>query len=85
MATRVFHTNDPEVAQFEIQQKFKNPREWKVTEPMMTRKEAQEWEKAMCAEHGHKNVVLQTKKLQSRERWYGVMFSHDGPKGATTR
>ena len=80
MAKRAGYTNDLEVAQFEVQQKFKNPREWQVTEPMMQKKEAIEWEKKFCEDNNLKSVKLESKKKQQRERWYGFVFTHDGPK-----
>lgn len=80
MAKRVGHCSDMEVAKWELDQKFKNTRNWKVTDEFMTRKEAQDWEENAAKEFNCKSVKLETKKKAQRMRWFGFVFEHDGPK-----
>ena len=80
MAKRVGHTSDLEVAKWEIDQKFKNTRNWQSTPEMSTKKEAEEWETKAANEFKCKVVNLKSKKKSQRIRWFGFTFEHDGPK-----
>lgn len=80
MAKRVGHTSDLEVAKWEIEQKFKNPRNFQSTKEFASKKEAEEWEQVAAKELKCKPVVLESKKKAQRMRWYGLTFEHDGPK-----
>jgi len=80
MAKRVGHTSDLEVARFEINQNFKNSRNWQSTKEFLTRKEAQNWEKDAASEFKCKTVLLKTSKKAQRMRWFGFVFEHDGPR-----
>ena len=80
MAKRVGHASDLEVAKWEIEQKFKNPRNWQATAEFATKKEAEQWEARAAKELNCKVVTLDTKKKAQRLRWYGFLFEHDGPK-----
>ena len=80
MAKRVGHASDLEVAKFEIEQKFKNSRNWQGTDEFLTRKEAQDWEKKASEDFKCKIVVIKTTKKAQRMRWFGFVFEHDGPR-----
>ena len=56
MAHRIGITTDIEVAQWEIGQQFKNPRNWKSTRAFDDQKSAQDWELKKSQELGYKTV-----------------------------
>ena len=75
MAKRVGHCSDMEVAKWEIEQKFKNSRNWQHTQEFMTQKEAQDWVTKASEEYKCKTVTLKTKKKAQRMRWFGFVFA----------
>lgn len=80
MAKRVGYASDLEVAKSEIEQKFKNPRNWQSTREFMQKKDAEEWVDRAAEEFKCKKVVLESRKKAQRMRWFGFVFEHDGPK-----
>lgn len=80
MAKRVGHASDMEVAKWEVDQKFKNARNWQCTAEMATKKEAKDWEVKAAEKYKCKIVTLTSTKKAQRMRWFGFMFEHDGPK-----
>lgn len=80
MAKRVGHTSDLEVAKWEIEQLFKNTRNWQSTPEFIKKEDAMAWEAKAAEELNCKAVVLKSKKKAQRIVWYGFVFEHDGPK-----
>lgn len=80
MAARVGITSDFETRKWELEREYKNTRNWKVTEPMDSKKAAQEWEKNKVTELGVKTVKQHTDTKLIRPVWQGFYFEHDGPK-----
>ncbi len=80
MAGRVGITPDFETSKWEIEREFKNPRNWKLTHPFPTKKEAQDWEKRKMEELGVKNVKQDISTNLIRVEWRGFYFEHDGPR-----
>lgn len=80
MATRIGITPDLETTKWTIEREYKNVRNWKVTKPFPTKKEAQEWELAKMEELKVKNhsQAINTKLI--RVEWRGFSFEHDGPR-----
>ncbi|MFW7378914.1 MAG: hypothetical protein ACOH5I_08920 [Oligoflexus sp.] len=81
MAARIGITPDMETSKWELERGFKNTRNWKVTPPFASKKEAQEWEKKKAEELRVKTVVA-TKSIDMkliRAEWRGFFFEHDGP------
>ena len=80
MAERLGITPDFETTRWELERQFKNVRNWKVTEPMKGKKDAQDWEKKKAEELGVKSVKTNVDTKRIRPVWVGFMFEHDGPK-----
>lgn len=80
MAVRIGITPDLETTKWTIEREYKNVRNWKVTKPFSTKKEAQEWELAKMEEMKVKNhsQAINTKLI--RVEWRGFSFEHDGPR-----
>lgn len=79
MALRLGISDDLEVTKWELEQQFKNTREWKSTTAFENRAEAEEWVEQKCKEFKCKSVKPKKPKKHSRG-WYGFSFEHDGPK-----
>lgn len=80
MAKRIGIACDLEVRKWELEQEFKNTRNWRSTEAFDSKKEAQEWEKEMSAKLNCKTVEPGKMSKKFNAKWYGFVFEHDGPK-----
>jgi hypothetical protein len=80
VAMRVGIACDLEVRQWEIEQEFKNTRNWQMTKPFETKILAQEWLKEKSTAKKWKTVADGKNPKRPREPWYGFAFEHDGPK-----
>ena len=80
MAARIGITCDFEKRKSELEREWKNPRNWKLTDPMASKKEAKQWEKKKADELGVKTVEPDTDQRLIRPKWQGFYFEHDGPR-----
>lgn len=80
MAARLGITPDIETTQWEIERLFKNPRNWKITKPFSSKKEAKQWEVQKAEEMKLETVKQNIDLKRIRVEWRGFYFEHDGPK-----
>lgn len=80
MAVRIGITPDLETRKWELEQEYKNTRNWRFTNPFPSKKEASEWEKTKAEELGCKTVKADHRTQNIRPIWVGFCFDHDGPK-----
>lgn len=80
MAERIGISPDFETRKWQLEQEFKNARNWKVTEEFAGKKEAQDWEKKKAEELKCKTVKQDLNTKRIRAKWQGFYFEHDGPR-----
>ena len=80
MAAIIGITPDFETSKWNLEREFKNVRNWKVTEPFKSKKEAQSWEKQKAEELKLKTVKQHINTSLIRVEWRGFLFEHDGKK-----
>ena len=80
MAKRIGYGGDLEEAQFQLGQKFKNPRDWQSTKPFKNKKEVQAWESEAMSQLNCKSVGEVNKPKRPNMYYYGFVFEHDGPR-----
>lgn len=80
MAHRAGITTNLEETKFQLEQQFKNTRNWKSTDAFPTKKDAEEWERKVCSELNCKGLGPCSKQSGGKKPWYGFVFEHDGPK-----
>lgn len=80
MAFRIGITTDLEVAKWQLEQKFKNTRNWKSTPSFEDQKTANDWMTDKSVELKCKTVSPIKGPKTNKIRWFGFLFEHDGPK-----
>ncbi len=82
MAQRIGIAVDLEVRKWELEQEYKNTRNWKWTAPFENIDDAVKWEKETSLEKKVKTVPHQKlpKTSPHKQKWCGFIFDHDGPK-----
>ena len=80
MAGIIGVTPDIETTKWNLDREFRNARNWKVTKPFNSRKEALEWEIKKAEELQVKTVKQKIDTKRIRAEWRGFYFEHDGHK-----
>jgi hypothetical protein len=80
MAAIIGVTPDIETSKWNLEREFRNARNWKVTAPFKSKKEANEWEKKKADELQVKTVKQKIDTTRIRVEWRGFYFEHDGRK-----
>lgn len=80
MAERIGITPDIETTQWKADKAFKNIRNWKLTEPFKSKKDAKDWEKQKAESLDCKVFKHEIDTKRIRPVWQGFYFEHDGPK-----
>lgn len=80
MAKRIGIASDLEVRKWELEQEFKNTRDWRSTSAFEDRTEAEQWAIKKCEELNCKQVKPGKKPKNPKAKWFGFLFEHDGPK-----
>lgn len=80
MAAAIGITPDIETTKWNLEREYRNARNWKLTDPFKSKKEAQNWEKQKAEELQVKTVKQSLNTSLIRVEWRGFLFEHDGKK-----
>lgn len=80
MAARIGITPDIETSKWQLEKAFKNTRNWQVTPPFKSKKEARSWENDTADKKQVKTVKSEVDTKRVRVEWRGFYFEHDGPR-----
>lgn len=80
MAGIIGVTPDIETTKWNLDREFRNTRNWKVTKPFKSKKEALDWEIQKAEEMKVKTVKQKIDTKRIRVEWRGFYFEHDGHK-----
>lgn len=78
MATRIGIASDIEERKWELERQFRETRNWRITKPFKSKKEAKEWLKRRSEELKVKTVDDGKNPQRQKDPWYGFAFDHDG-------
>ncbi|NRA66537.1 MAG: hypothetical protein HRU19_18760 [Pseudobacteriovorax sp.] len=81
MAARLGVTPDIETSKWQVERAFKNTRNWKVTKPFASKKDANSWLTEKKEEMKLEIVKQKIDTSRIRVEWRGFYFEHDGPTG----